>query len=111
MSPGIAGPSRHRDCPAPPDVRLGGLTNNVETRLGTLRFFDGFPDDDTVEKVDDNLDFQRGVQAFLTALPVASLHANARRPSALARRNQTVLMFETLMDPRSRLFGPPFENA
>ena len=41
--------------------------DRVETRLGTLRFFDGFPDDATVQKVYDNLDFQRGVQAFLTA--------------------------------------------
>ena len=41
--------------------------DSVETRLGTLRFFDGFPDEATVQKVYDNLDFQRGVQAFLAA--------------------------------------------
>ena len=28
--------------------------DSVETRLGTLRFFDGFPDDATVEKVYNN---------------------------------------------------------
>ena len=49
--------------------------DSVETRLGTLHFFDGFPDDATVEKVYDNLDFQRGVQAFLTAMPGASIYA------------------------------------
>jgi hypothetical protein len=43
--------------------------DTVETRLGTLKFFDGFPDDATVTKVYDNLDFERGVQAFLTAMP------------------------------------------
>ena len=37
----------------------------VETRLGTLKFFDGFPDDATTQKVYDNLDFMRGVEAFL----------------------------------------------
>ena len=47
----------------------------VETRLGTLKFFDGFPDDATVEKVHENLDFSRGVQAFRTAMPGASLMA------------------------------------
>jgi|ERR1700693_2596824 hypothetical protein len=47
----------------------------VETRLGPLHFFDGFPDDATVAKVYDNLDFERGVQAFLTALPGASVYA------------------------------------
>ena len=51
------------------DIPAGILTpDTVETRLGTLRFFDGLPDDATVQKVYDNLDFQRGVQAFLTAL-------------------------------------------
>src|SRR5262245_40337674 len=45
--------------------------NTLETRLGTLKFTDGFPDDATVQKVYDNLDFQRGVQAFLTAMPAA----------------------------------------
>ncbi len=35
----------------------------VNTRLGQLKFFDGFPDDSTVEKLYDNLDFQRAVQA------------------------------------------------
>jgi hypothetical protein len=32
--------------------------DKVETRIGTLNFFDGFPDKATVEKVYDNLDFQ-----------------------------------------------------
>ncbi len=32
--------------------------DNVQTSLGMLRFFDGFPDAATVQKVYDNLDFQ-----------------------------------------------------
>ena len=47
--------------------------DKVETRIGTLNFFDGFPDKATVEKVYDNLDFQRGVQAYLIALPAVSI--------------------------------------
>lgn len=31
-------------------------SDKVETRLGTLKFFDGFPDNATVQKVYDNLD-------------------------------------------------------
>jgi hypothetical protein len=37
--------------------------------LGTLKFFEGFPDDATVEKLYDNLDFQHAVQAYLLAIP------------------------------------------
>ena len=54
------------------------MPDSVETRLGTLRFTDGFPDDATVEKVFDNLDFQHAVQAFLTSMPAASQVASRR---------------------------------
>jgi hypothetical protein len=71
--------------------------DSVETRLGTLKFFDGFPDDATVEKVYDNLDFSRGVQAFLNALPGASLYAMREGMRSQGADNQTVLIFETLL--------------
>ena len=73
----------------------------VETRLGTLRFTDGFPDDATVEKVFDNLDFQHAVQAFLTAMPAASLDASRKGVRGFGPDNQTVITFESLMDSRS----------
>ena len=31
--------------------------DKVETRLGTFKFFDGFPDEASVEKLYDHLDF------------------------------------------------------
>src|SRR5438046_6392038 len=52
--------------PLPPGI---ASPDKVQTRLGTLNFFDGFPDKATVEKLYDNLDFQRAVQAYLLALP------------------------------------------
>ncbi len=77
------------------------IPDHVDTRLGTLKFKDGFPDDATVEKVYDNLDFQRGVQAFLIAMPAASQAAMTKGPRSFGPDNQTVLVFETLMDSRS----------
>ena len=72
--------------------------DSVETRLGTLRFFDGFPDDATVQTVYDNLDFQRGVQAFLAALPAAAMSAYRTGFHAFGPHNQTVIITESLMD-------------
>ncbi len=72
--------------------------DKVKTRLGTLRFFDGFPDDATVQTVYDNLDFQRGVQAFLIALPAAQLHAMRTGVRTFGPANQTVLITESLLD-------------
>ena len=39
--------------------------DRLDTSIGTLNFSDGIPDETTVQKVYDNLDFQRGVQAYL----------------------------------------------
>lgn len=80
--------------------------DSVETRLGTLRFFDGFPDEATVEKVYENLDFSRGVLAFLNAMPGASAHAIGEGMRSQGADNQTVLIMETLMDSRSLFLTP-----
>jgi hypothetical protein len=49
--------------------------DSVETRIGTLRFHDGLPDAETAKKVYDNLDFARGVEAFLAGIPATSVQA------------------------------------
>jgi hypothetical protein len=73
----------------------------IKTRLGTLRTKDGFPDKATIEKVYDNLDFQRGVQSILTTMQGASLVAMRRGLRGLGPDNQTVAMFENLMDSKT----------
>ncbi|MGD0966904.1 MAG: DUF1254 domain-containing protein [Candidatus Aquilonibacter sp.] len=73
----------------------------VETRLGTLKFFDGFPDDATVETVMDNLDFSRAVQAFLNGMPGASLVGMRTGYRKLGVSNGTILLFESLLDSES----------
>src|SRR5215469_12384053 len=75
--------------------------DSVETRIGTLKFFDGFPDKATVEKVYDNLDFQRGVEAYLTALPAVSIEGARRGVTEFGSVNQTALIAEQLLDSRS----------
>jgi hypothetical protein len=75
--------------------------DEVETRLGTLRFFDGFPDKATVGKVYDNLDFMRGVQAFLNAVPGASMVAIRNGIRGFGPDNGTIVLYESLMDSKS----------
>jgi hypothetical protein len=75
--------------------------DTVETRIGTLKFFDGFPDKATVDKVYDNLDFQRGVQAYLTALPAVSIEGARKGISGFGPANQTALIAEQLLDSKS----------
>lgn len=73
----------------------------VETRLGTLKFFDGIPDQPSVEKLYDNLDFQRAVQAYLLALPPVSMVGLRDGLTKFGPANITIPTFETLMDSRS----------
>jgi hypothetical protein len=75
--------------------------DSVETRLGMLRFFDGFPDEETVRKVYDNLDFQRAVQVFLTTVQAATLHTERATCRTFGPDNRTVLIPESLLDSRS----------
>ena len=49
--------------------------DTVDTRIGTLRFHNGVPDEQTVKSVYDQLDFSRGVEAFLTGISATSVRA------------------------------------
>src|SRR5262249_37929382 len=75
--------------------------DEAQTRLGTLKFTDGFPDDATVQKVYDNLDFQHAVQAYLMGLPVVSVQGARLGLVRLGPANQTVAISETLLDSKS----------
>jgi hypothetical protein len=75
--------------------------DSVETRLGTLKFTDGFPDAATTEKCFDNLDFQRAVQAYLLGQSAISTQAARNAILSFGPANQTVLISETLLDSRT----------
>jgi hypothetical protein len=76
--------------------------DSVETRIGTLKFFDGLPDAATVQKVYDNLDHARGVEAFLTGIPATSLYAACEGFSQVGvKRNGSIGIMQELMDARS----------
>ena len=100
-------PKMKMTTPIPPSITT---PDSVDTRLGTLKFFDGFPDDATVQKVYDNLDFERGVQAFLTAMPAASVYGLREGLRSQGANNQTVLIMENLMDSKSLFLTPNTET-
>jgi hypothetical protein len=75
--------------------------DKVETRLGTLKFFDGFPDDATVQKLYDNLDFQRAVQAYLLAIPAVNQAAMRKALLQWGPANTTMPIWEDRVFPRT----------
>jgi len=91
-----APPEKGYNTPIPSSI----LTpDQVETRIGTLEFFDGFPTDETVNKVYDHLDFIRGIEVFLSGIPAASIEAISKGMQQIgAKKYNQAVLFDQLMD-------------
>jgi hypothetical protein len=75
--------------------------DTVQSRLGTLTFDDGAPSEDTAQLLYDNLDFMHGVEAFLGALPGASLAGVRRGFLSVGVEDNDFTLFPDLMDSAS----------
>ena len=75
--------------------------DKVESRLGTLEFDDGAPSEATAALLYDHLDFIHGVEAFLGALPGASLAAVRRGYLSMGIEDNSFSFFPELMDSAS----------
>jgi hypothetical protein len=93
-----ANPNYKYSTPMPPGI---ASPDKVETRFGTLKFFDGFPDNASAKKLFDNLDFQRAVQAYLLALPAVNQAFNRKAILSMGPVNETVPIWENLVDART----------
>jgi hypothetical protein len=77
------------------------VPDQVETSIGTLNLDYGYPDDATTQKVYDNLDSSRALQAYLLGIPMvnqASMRATLREFGPV---NQTDVIWEDLVDSRT----------
>jgi hypothetical protein len=89
------------------EVPLGIATpDTLDTSIGTLTSFDGVPDARTTQIVFNNLDFQRAVQAYLAAIPIASMRAMRQGILEFGPANTTVLSFEDQMDSKALWLTP-----
>lgn len=91
-----------------PDVPTKITTPDVvDTRIGTLRFKDGAPDAATVQLAYEQLDFSRGIDAFLTGMSATSVYALCRGfEEAGVKTNQGIGIAEDLLDARSLFLTP-----
>lgn len=91
-----------------PDVPAKITTpDRVETRIGTLRFEDGAPDPATVQLAYDQIDFSRGIDAFVKGMSATSVHAVCRGlDEAGVELNRGIGITEQLLDARSLFLTP-----
>jgi len=86
------------------DVRpqVAPYPNSVVTRLGALQFELGCPTPETTQKLFDEMDFQRAVQAYLWAYPAVSfesIRATAKRDLGMDYNDLGIA--DNFVDPRS----------
>ena len=82
MGPGIAVPDR------------------IESSIGTLNLRYGYPKADTVEKIYDNLDRSRALQAYLMAIPIVNQAGMRDSLRKFGPDNQTDVIWEDFVDVR-----------
>ena len=79
------------------------IPDEVDTRLGTLKFFDGVPTEETAAKVWDQLDFQRAVESMILTTPAASLSGFRRGIREFGPDNETAILWEERLDSKALL--------
>ena len=77
------------------------VPDELETSIGTLHLNDGFPKPDTIEKVYDNLDRSRALQAYLLAIPIVNQASMRHSLRKFGPDNQTDVIWENLVHPKT----------
>tara|TARA_R110000772_G_scaffold268659_1_gene397127 strand:+ start:33120 stop:34604 length:1485 start_codon:yes stop_codon:yes gene_type:complete len=77
------------------------IPDKVDTSIGKLEFFDGVPNDASIDKLYDNLDLMRGVQVYLDHQGAASLYAMRMGNAGIGAASNTVTITEQLLKPES----------
>ena len=77
--------------------------DTMETRIGTLNFVDGVPTKETAQKVWDQLDFSRAVEAMIMTTPAASLQGFRKGIQKWGPDNETMIIWEGRLDSKGLL--------
>ena len=75
--------------------------DKLESSIGTLTMKDGNPDTATVQKIYENLDRSRALQAYLLAIPIVNQAGMRDSIRQFGPDNQTDVIWETLVDPKT----------
>jgi len=77
------------------------VPDKIESSIGTLNLTYGYPEAGTVEKIYDNLDRSRALQAYLLAIPIVNQAGMRDTLRTFGPDNQTDVIWEDLVDPRT----------
>src|SRR5262245_21592592 len=76
-----------------------GHAQSVDTRIGTIELQAGYPSRASVERLFDEMDFQRATQAYIWALPAVGFHGlHLAHRNTFGARDGEVVLYQTLKD-------------
>ena len=75
--------------------------NTVKTKAGTLQFNDGFPTKQTIQIIQDELDYINAVNTFMSTTRGVSMYAIRQGLLDIGVKDNDVLIFSQLMDSNS----------
>ena len=108
VNPFLLGAEERYSIPADPNLKYStpiapgvAVPDKIESSIGTLNLSYGYPSAETVEKIYDNLDRSRALQAYLMAIPVVNQAGMRDSLREFGPDNQTDVLWEGLVDPRS----------
>ena len=94
--------------PAQPQFRFStpiapgvAVPDRIESSIGTLNLSYGYPSADTVDRIYDNLDRSRALQAYLMAIPIVNQAGMRDSIRKFGPDNQTDVVWEDLVDART----------
>jgi len=77
------------------------VPDKIESSIGTLKLSDGYPDSETANKIYDNLDHSRALQAYLLAIPIVNQAGMRDSIRKFGPDNQTDVIWEHLVDSKT----------
>ena len=100
MAPSVPdAPKMKMSTPIPDGIESPNLIQSEN--LGALNFIDGVPTDETAENVYNYIDLVNAIDAYTKGIHIASMEAMRQGLLEFGPANETVLLFEDLMDSKA----------
>jgi hypothetical protein len=85
-------------------IAVVASADTVDTHIGKLELRDGYPSKETVEKLFDEMDFERATQAFIWALPAVGFHGlHTAHLNTFGAKDGEVVVYQSLKDKAGML--------
>ncbi|HEY9113734.1 MAG TPA: hypothetical protein VIN10_03485, partial [Bacteroidales bacterium] len=77
------------------------VPDKIESSIGTLNLNYGYPEEETVKKIYDNLDRSRALQAYLLGFPIVNQAGMRATLNEFGPSNYTDVIWEDLVDSKT----------